>query len=177
MFLFKSSKLLRWTARHKKALVISAIVVISAAAASAIIPTKKVPPQKYEAHEQPQIIVPLETFHEEVVEPQTLWSDDELQAIAQTLAGECYEDMEHDKRLVCEVILNRVSDERFAETIIGVLETPGAFQGYWHQSRAVSENDLAVAEQTLQDWHANNCQPLSHFRFFCAGGNRENIFY
>ena len=30
-----------------------------------------------------------------------------------TLAGECYEDKEQDKRLVCEVILNRVSAGNF----------------------------------------------------------------
>lgn len=118
---------------------------------------------------------------EEVVEYQELaeskWSDADVQAIAQTLAGECYEDKAHDKRMVCEVILNRVSDERFADTIIDVLETPGAFQGYWHQPRDISENDLEIAEQTLADWYANDCQPLSDYRFFCAGEDRENSFY
>lgn len=42
-----------------------------------------------------------------VAQPQ--WRKDELHAIAQTLAGECYDDKELDKRRVCEVILNRAS--------------------------------------------------------------------
>ena len=74
-----------------------------------------------------------------------------------TLAGECYEDKEQDKRLVCEVILNRVS--------------AGNFGG-----DTVSENDYAVAEQALSDWYAGGCQPLSELLYFEAGENRENVF-
>ncbi|MBR1760920.1 MAG: cell wall hydrolase [Schwartzia sp.] len=110
-------------------------------------------------------------------EPTNPWSNDEVQAIAQTLAGECFDEMEQDKRLVCEVILNRVSDERFEDTIIGVLTTPNAFAGYWNQSRPISENDLEIAEQALRDWFANNCRPLSDIRFFCSGGGQQNNFY
>lgn len=70
----------------------------------------------------------------------------ELYAIAKTLAGECYDDEKLDKRRVCEVILNRVSSSNFANTILEVLTTPGAFNGYWRQSRPISENDYTVAE-------------------------------
>ena len=38
------------------------------------------------------------------------WTADDIEAIARTLSGECYEDKPGDKRLVAEVILNRVSD-------------------------------------------------------------------
>ena len=70
---------------------------------------------------------------------QICWNQDELHAIAKTLAGECYDYKELDKRHVCEVILNRVSNSNFANTILEVLATPGAFNGYWRQSREVSK--------------------------------------
>ena len=108
-------------------------------------------------------------------EPQ--WTDEELQAMALTLAGECYDDKELDKRRVCEVILNRVSDGRFGgNTIIEVLSAENQFSGYWTQSRPVSENDLAIVEQALRDWYDNGCEPLSEYLFFSAGENRENSF-
>ena len=109
-----------------------------------------------------------------VKQPQ--WSEEELHAIAKTLAGECYDDKELDKRCVCEVILNRVSNSKFANTILGVLTTPKAFNGYWKQSRPISENDYAVARKALQDWYDKGCKPLSEWLFFNKGSNRENVF-
>lgn len=100
----------------------------------------------------------------------------EVHAMAKTLAGECYDDKELDKHRVCEVIVNRVSNDKFANTILEVLETSGAFNGYWKQSRPVSENDYAVAEQTLEDWYDGGCKPLSEWLFFSKGPNRENVF-
>lgn len=113
--------------------------------------------------------------HKKALSPQ--WSESDVVAVARTLAGECYDDKVQDKRLVCEVILNRVSDPRFKNSILGVLETPHAFDGYWRQSRHISENDLSIAEQALADWYANDCQPLSDIRYFSAGEGRENSFY
>lgn len=105
------------------------------------------------------------------------WSDEDVNAIALTLAGECYEDKQEDKRLVCEVILNRVSDGGFGgETVLSVVSAPNQFDGYWNQSRPVSENDYAVAEQALEDWHENGCEPLSDYLYFSAGPDRENVF-
>lgn len=107
---------------------------------------------------------------------QAQWNKDELHAIARTLAGECYDDKELDKRHVCEVILNRVSNSKFANTILEVLTTPGAFNGYWRQSRPISKNDYAIAEKALQDWYDSGCNPLSEWLFFSKGRKRENIF-
>ena len=107
---------------------------------------------------------------------QAQWNRDELDAIARTLAGECYDDKELDKRRVCEVILNRVSNSKFANTILEVLRTPGAFNGYWRQSRPISKNDYAVAEKALQDWYDSGCKPLSEWLFFSKGRKRENVF-
>ena len=122
----------------------------------------------------PQQVEPETTPAPVPEEPQ--WTMEDLNAMALTLSGECYDDKVEDKRLVCEVILNRVSDGRFGATIIEVLSAENQFSGYWEQSRPVSENDLAVAEQALRDWYDNGCEPLSSYLFFCAGENRENNF-
>lgn len=114
---------------------------------------------------------------ESLNEPEVPWSEEDIEAIVLTLAGECYEDKTQDKRLVCEVILNRVSAGNFGgDTVLEVVSSPNQFNGYWLQSRPVSENDYAVAEQALSDWYAGGCQPLSELLYFEAGENRENVF-
>lgn len=104
------------------------------------------------------------------------WTDEEVEAMALVLAGECYEDKKQDKRRVCEVILNRVSSDEFDDTIIGVITKSSQFHGYWAQSRPVSDDDRAVAEQALKDWYSEGCAPLSEYLYFEAGDNRENEF-
>jgi hypothetical protein len=104
------------------------------------------------------------------------FSDEEVEAIVRTLAGECYDDKVADKRKVVEVIVNRVSDGRFGENIIDVVTAKGQFVGYWNQSRPVSESDIQIAEETLTDWYANGCKALSEYLFFHSGPNRENVF-
>ena len=61
---------------------------------------------------EPPIVV-IESESTTISEP--LWTEQEVQAIALTLAGECYDDKEWDKRRVCEVILNRVSEQALAD--------------------------------------------------------------
>lgn len=119
----------------------------------------------------------IEEMSDEETANEAKWTDEELHAIARTLAGECYDDKADDKRLVCEVILNRVSDGRFGgDTIIKVLTAENQFDGYWNPARSISENDLEVAEKALSDWYEGDCAPLSEYLFFCAGENRENVF-
>ena len=105
-----------------------------------------------------------------------VWTDEELEAMALTLAEECYDDKEHDKRLVCEVILNRVSDGRFGDSVLEVVSAPNQFSGYWEQSREITENDYDVATEALEDWYESGCEALSDYLFFVAGDNRENVF-
>lgn len=104
------------------------------------------------------------------------FTDEEVEAIAKTLAGECYDDKLDDKRLVVEVILNRVSDGRFGESVIEVVSAEGQFNGYWKQSRPVSDSDIRIAKETLREWYENDCKKLSEYLYFCAGPNRENVF-
>ena len=104
------------------------------------------------------------------------WTAEEVEAIARTLSGECYEDRPHDKRLVAEVILNRVSNVRWGDTVIEVVTQKSQFHGYWNPSRDITENDREIATQALLDWYANDCAALSEYLFFVAGPNRENQF-
>jgi len=104
------------------------------------------------------------------------FTDEEVEAIAKTLAGECYDDKLDDKRLVVEVILNRVSDGRFGESVIEVVSAEGQFNGYWKQSRPVSDSDIRIAKETLREWYENDCKKLSEYLYFCAGPNKENVF-
>ena len=68
--------------------------------------------------------------------------------MALTLAGECYDDKGEDKRKVCEVILNRVSDGRFGgTTVIEVVSAENQFNGYWHQSRRSEEHTSELQSQ------------------------------
>ncbi len=120
------------------------------------------------SHKTPEIITePLE---------EKPFSDEEVEAIVRTLAGECYDDKMADKRKVVEVIVNRVSNGGFGENVIDIITAKGQFEGYWRQSRPVSESDIQIAEETLIDWYANDCEALSEYLFFCSGPNRENIF-
>jgi len=105
------------------------------------------------------------------------YTQDELMMIALTVSGECYDDKEQDKRSVCEVILNRVSDGHFGGSILEVLTRKNQFCGYWAQSRSISESDIRIAQETLDDWFANDCKALSEYLFFSVGNNRKNNFY
>lgn len=111
-----------------------------------------------------------------IIEETKPWTEKDVKAIALTLAGECYDDKPRDKRLVCEVILNRVSHKDFPNTIQEVVSAPNQFIGYVKQSRDITKNDIEVATQALQDWYDGGCQKLSEYLYFSAGPNRENIF-
>lgn len=104
------------------------------------------------------------------------WTAEEVEAIARTLSGECYEDKPQDKRLVAEVILNRVTDGYWGDTVIEVITARGQFHGYWQPSRDITDNDREIAIQALRDWYTNGCAALSEYLFFEAGPNRENVF-
>lgn len=104
------------------------------------------------------------------------WTSEEVEAIARTLSGECYEDKPNDKRLVAEVILNRTSDGRWGNTVTEVVTAKSQFHGYWKPSRDISDNDREIATEALRDWYTKDCKALSDYLFFEAGPNRENVF-
>lgn len=113
---------------------------------------------------------------EKAIAKEDPFSDAEIEAITKTLAGECYDDKLNDKRLVVEVILNRVASGQFGESVIEVVTAKGQFNGYWKQSRPISDSDIRIAKETLRDWYANDCKKFSDYLYFCSGPNRENKF-
>jgi hypothetical protein len=106
----------------------------------------------------------------------TEYTAEDVGLIAQTIAGECYNDKPEDKRKVAEVIVNRLSDGRFGKTIKEIVSSARQFHGYWKQSRKVNEADMQIAELVLSNWYANDCKALSEYLYFSSGGNRENVF-
>lgn len=108
--------------------------------------------------------------------PPDPWTAEDVEAIARTLSGECYEDKPHDKRLVAEVILNRVTDGHWGDTVIEVVTAKNQFHGYWRPSRDITDSDREIAIQALCDWYSNDQQALSEYLYFEAGPNRENVF-
>jgi spore germination cell wall hydrolase CwlJ-like protein len=104
------------------------------------------------------------------------WTEDEVEAMARTLAGECYDDRLRDKRLVCEVILNRVANGYWGSTIQEVVSAPGQFHGYWRLSREITDSDRETVKNALKDWCAGGYEPLSEYLYFEAGPNHENMF-
>ena len=74
------------------------------------------------------------------------------------------------------MLLTSCGNDGKIETSDDVVTAPNQFDGYWTQSRDVTENDYEVAIQSLEDWYANDCEALSEYLFFEAGDNRENEF-
>jgi hypothetical protein len=151
---------LRAVANHSRVEEIGAVANPTETAAVLMIPSRE----------------PTEIIAELTAETVIFVPDEEVDAIAQTLAGECYDDKLTDKRLVAEVVVNRVSKGNFGEDVVGVVTARGQFCGYWDQSRPVSESDIRIAEETLRDWYEGGREPLSEYLFFHAGPNRENVF-
>jgi hypothetical protein len=146
---------------------INKVIIVSLSAVFIFMVCSNIPINETDTGEPEMIIELLE---------EKPFSDEEVEAIVRTLAGECYDDKVADKRKVAEVIVNRVSDGRFGENVIDVVTAKGQFAGYWRQSRPVSESDIQIAEETLTDWYANDCKALSEYLFFSSGPNRENVF-
>ncbi|HZK47514.1 MAG TPA: cell wall hydrolase [Atopostipes sp.] len=142
--------------------------------------TRDVEPEDFSTKEVISTIAPMVTVlpieHVEDTKDVKMFSDEEVEAIVRTLVGECYDDKLEDKKKVVEVILNRVSNEKFEKTVLEVVSAKGQFCGYWNQSRPVSESDIQIAEEILDKWYANDCKALSDYLFFRAGPNRENVF-
>ena len=99
----------------------------------------------------------------------------DIDACALTLSGETYEWEHQDKRMVMQVIINRVEKGGWGDGIIGVLTNPGQFSGYWEQHRPVSENDIEIAIEMLTAW-ADGAEPIHGYLYFSGGNGTKNVF-
>lgn len=123
----------------------------------------------------PEVGKPTAVSEEPTTTPDP-WTSEEVETIARTLSGECYDDKLEDKRRVAEVVLNRVSNGQWGDSVIDVVTAKNQFHGYWSPGRDISDSDREIAAQALHDWYANDCTALSEYLFFAAGPNRENVF-
>lgn len=79
------------------------------------------------------------------------FTEDDVKAVAKMLWGEA-RGCSRDNQIKCAwVVCNRVDDERFPDTIIGVLSQPSQFHGY-SESFPVTDELYSVAFDVLTRW-------------------------
>lgn len=108
------------------------------------------------------------------------FTEDDVAAMAKMLWGEA-RGCARDNQIKCVwVVLNRVDDERFPDTIQGVLSQPSQFHGY-DPTYPVTDELYSVAFDVLTRWsYEKQGIPVrrelpSSFLWF-TGNGRENIF-
>lgn len=108
------------------------------------------------------------------------FTEDDVAEVAKMLWGEA-RGCTRDNQIKCAwVVCNRVDDERFPDTIRGVLEQPSQFHGY-DPTFPVTDELYSVAFDVLTRWsYEKQGIPVrrelpSSFLWF-TGNGRENIF-
>lgn len=110
--------------------------------------------------------------------PEEPWEPDpaDVTAMAQCLYGECRGCSELQQRAVCWCILNRVDDDRFPGTILGVITAPKQFHGY-SPDNPVREDLYELAYQEIVAWHNGEAGVIGPEMCFFWGDGRRNHFY
>lgn len=161
--------------RMMMASVIIFVVMLSIVAVNT---TKKNESMQVQQHPQEEIVEEQNIavqYIEPEIEPEPLYTYEEMYAVAKVLSGECYDDELDDKRNVVWVICNRVTDGRFGDDIIDVIAKPNQFMGYWAQGRGVSESDLEIATEVLDAYFAGE-EPTHDYLYFTGGTGKTNSF-
>lgn len=99
----------------------------------------------------------------------------DVTALAQTLYGECRGCSEIQQKAVCQVVLNRVDDPRFPDTIIEVITQKSQFFGY-SATNPVWENLYSLARQMIIDWHEGKDGVFGPEYLYFTGNGRINVF-
>ena len=108
------------------------------------------------------------------------FTEEDVAAVAKMLWGEA-RGCTRDNQIKCAwVVVNRVDDERFPNTIQGVLEQPSQFHGY-DQSYPVTSELYDVAFDVLTRWSYEKQgipvrRELPKSFLWFTGNGRENIF-
>lgn len=130
---------------------------------------------------------PVESERSEAPEPskapvyyEMYFTEDDVAEVAKMLWGEA-RGCTRDNQIKCAwVVCNRVDDDRFPDTIMGVLEQPSQFHGY-SPDFPVTDELYAVAFDVLTRWSYEK-QGVSVRRelpksfLWFTGNGRENIF-
>ena len=108
------------------------------------------------------------------------YTAEDVQALAKMLYGEARGCTLSNQQKAVWCVLNRVDDERFPDSIIGVLSQPNQFHGYstafpvWDELTAVAEDVLTRWSLEKQGVAVNRELPKSFLYF--TGTGQENIF-
>ena len=108
------------------------------------------------------------------------FTDADVVAVAKMLYGESRGCSIDNQQKAVWCVLNRVDDDRFPDSIIGVLEQPHQFHGY-SDSFPVWDELSAVAEDVLRRWSLEKqgvavSRELPESYLYFTGTGRENIF-
>jgi hypothetical protein len=155
---------------------------VPVATESSSTPTPSITPSPTPSATSTHTSIPTVTPTPEVSKPITevestqSYTDEDLTAMVKTLAGECYDYEIQDKYNVAWTIINRVRNGGFGgNTVLQVVSSPSQFYGYWHQARAISDSDYAVAKDVLTAYYAGEDAPVDYLYFSSSGGT-TNIF-
>lgn len=108
------------------------------------------------------------------------YTAEDVQALAKMLYGESRGCTLDNQQKAVWCVLNRVDDDRFPDSIIGVLKQPHQFNGYsdslpvWDELSAVAEDVLCRWSLEKQGVAVNRELPSSYLYF--TGTGSENIF-
>ena len=126
--------------------------------------------------EQPEAPVQSET----PVYYDMYFTEDDVAAMAKMLWGEA-RGCTRDNQIKCAwIVCNRVDDERFPDTIQGVLEQPSQFHGY-DPSYPVTDELYSIAFDVLTRWSYEKQgipvrRELPNTYLWFTGNGEENIF-
>ncbi|MGN0494955.1 MAG: peptidoglycan DD-metalloendopeptidase family protein [Lachnospiraceae bacterium] len=95
------------------------------------------------------------------------YTDEDLRYLAACLAAECYSNSKEGQYAVGYVILNRVNDEAFPDSVKGVVVAPGQFTSPWNQYLSDPPDWAMESAQAILEGSAPN--PIGNCRYFLAG--------
>lgn len=105
------------------------------------------------------------------------WTHDEAEMIAKTVWGEARGCSDIQKQAVVWCILNRVDNEKFPDTIEGVITSPNQFHGYG-AGNPVDDDILELVIEVLHYWNDEDDEhrilPKEYLYF--SGNGIENTF-
>ncbi len=84
----------------------------------------------------------------------SLWRESELSILARLVSGEARGEPYIGQVAVAAVVLNRVRDDSFPDTIAGVIFQPGAFDAVWDGQfdMAPTDSALRAARDAMNGW-------------------------
>lgn len=108
------------------------------------------------------------------------YTDKDVIAMAQVLYGEARGCELLNQQQVVWCVLNRVDDDRFPDTIIGVLSQPGQFHGY-SSNFPVWDNLYSIAQDVMTRWSMEKqgavvMRELDPGFLWFTGTGYENVF-